>query len=99
MAITPRPRVYTEKEYPSRDNKPIGETPLHRDVLADTIALLTRALRRPIPSLYISGNMLSTTSRGTAASTSPPTCSRPGGSATPIAAATSSGRKARGRTW
>jgi Uma2 family endonuclease len=57
MAITPRPRLYTEKEYPSRDGKPIGETPLHRDVLFDTIALLRQHFADD-PSLYISGNML-----------------------------------------
>jgi len=57
MAITPRPRVYTEREYPSRDNKPIGETPLHRDVLFETIALLRQHFAND-PGLYISGNML-----------------------------------------
>jgi Uma2 family endonuclease len=46
-----------EIEYPSSDGEPMAETPIHRDVMADSIAML-RAYFAIEPEVYVSGNMM-----------------------------------------
>ncbi len=60
--------------YPTRDGKPIGETPTHRDNLGDLIEML-RGWYAKSPDVYISGNMLLYYEEGNPASGSRPTCS------------------------
>ncbi|HVW38204.1 MAG TPA: Uma2 family endonuclease [Pirellulales bacterium] len=43
--------------YPERDGRLMGETPIHRDVLADSVQLLQRWFAHD-PQTYISGNMM-----------------------------------------
>ena len=43
--------------YPERDGRPIGETPIHRDVLAGSVQLLKHWFARD-PQTYVSGNMM-----------------------------------------
>lgn len=44
-------------DYPTRDGKPMAETPLHRDNMLDAIERLRRRYAGD-PSVYVSGNML-----------------------------------------
>jgi Uma2 family endonuclease len=46
-----------EIEYPSSDGEPMAETPLHRDLLFDQIAVL-KAHFTAEPDVYVSGNMM-----------------------------------------
>src|SRR5438874_3484377 len=46
-----------EIEYPSSDGEPMAETPLHRDVMFDLIAML-KAHFAAEPDVYVSGNMM-----------------------------------------
>ncbi|MDR3635403.1 MAG: Uma2 family endonuclease [Isosphaeraceae bacterium] len=43
--------------YPSRDGRPIGETPVHRDLLVELVHGLQRRFAGD-PMVYVSGNML-----------------------------------------
>ena len=43
--------------YPTRDGKPVGETPVHRDILFELVYVLRRWLEAD-PMAYVSGNML-----------------------------------------
>lgn len=43
--------------YPERDGRLMGETPIHRDVLADSVQLLQRWFGHD-PRTYVSGNMM-----------------------------------------
>jgi Uma2 family endonuclease len=44
-------------EYPSSDGEPMAETPIHRDVMSDSIAML-KAYFEDDPQVYVSGNMM-----------------------------------------
>ncbi len=57
MATTPSKASPRKVVYPSRDGRPIGETPVHRDLLWVLIDLLRRRFIGD-PMVYISGNML-----------------------------------------
>jgi Uma2 family endonuclease len=59
FAMSPRKRPAVKKvvNYPTRDGKPIGEPPTHRDLLGDLIEML-RGWYAKHPEVYISGNML-----------------------------------------
>ncbi|MFI5454097.1 MAG: Uma2 family endonuclease [Isosphaerales bacterium] len=46
-----------EIEYPSSDGEPMAETPLHRDVMLDLIAMLKDCFAAQ-PDVYVSGNMM-----------------------------------------
>ena len=46
-----------EIEYPSSDGKPMAETPIHRDVMIDSIVML-KARFADDPQVYVSGNMM-----------------------------------------
>ncbi len=46
-----------EIEYPSSDGKPMAETPIHRDVMIDSIVML-KAHFADDPQVYVSGNMM-----------------------------------------
>ena len=46
-----------EIEYPSSDGEPMAETPLHRDVMLDLIAM-QKAHFAAEPDVYVSGNMM-----------------------------------------
>ncbi len=46
-----------EIEYPSSDGKPMAETPIHRDVMLDSIVML-KAHFEDDPRVYVSGNMM-----------------------------------------
>ena len=46
-----------EIEYPSSDGEPMAETPIHRDVMTDLIAMLN-AYFADEPKVYVSGNMM-----------------------------------------
>ena len=46
-----------EIEYPSSDGEPMAETPIHRDVMTDLIAML-KAYFADEPEVYVSGNMM-----------------------------------------
>ena len=46
-----------EIEYPSSDGKPMGETPIHRNVMIDSILMLN-AFFKNAPDVYVSGNMM-----------------------------------------
>ncbi len=46
-----------EIEYPSSDGEPMAETPLHRDVMLDLIAMLKDHFAAR-PDVYVSGNMM-----------------------------------------
>ena len=52
--IAPAP---PEIEYPSSDGEPMAETPIHRDVMFDTIAMLKGHFAAE-PDVYVSGNMM-----------------------------------------
>ncbi|MGP0062881.1 MAG: Uma2 family endonuclease [Isosphaeraceae bacterium] len=52
--VTPAP---PEIEYPSSDGKPMAETPIHRDVMIEQIAML-KAYYAGEPNVYVSGNMM-----------------------------------------
>jgi Uma2 family endonuclease len=43
--------------YPTRDGKPVGETPVHRDILFELVYVLRRWFEAD-PMAYVSGNML-----------------------------------------
>ncbi len=47
----------SEIEYPSSDGEPMAETPIHRDVMSDSIAIL-KAYFASDPDVYVSGNMM-----------------------------------------
>jgi Uma2 family endonuclease len=57
MATTPSKTPNKRVVYPSRDGRPIGETPVHRDLLWVLIDLLRRRFAGD-PMVYVSGNML-----------------------------------------
>lgn len=57
MSSWPAPQEIPLADYPTRDGRPIGETPLHRDNLARLIELLRRHFAGQ-EMVYISGNML-----------------------------------------
>jgi Uma2 family endonuclease len=46
-----------EIEYPSSDGEPMGESPIHRNVMSDLIAMLS-AYFADEPNVYVSGNMM-----------------------------------------
>ncbi|HZW34662.1 MAG TPA: Uma2 family endonuclease [Isosphaeraceae bacterium] len=46
-----------EIEYPSSDGEPMAETPVHRNVMADSIATLDAHFAAD-PDVYVSGNMM-----------------------------------------
>src|SRR5262245_11659947 len=46
-----------EIEYPSSDGEPMAETPIHRQVMADTIDMLQDHFAGE-PNVYVSGNMM-----------------------------------------
>ena len=46
MATQPRSLHPPEIDYPTRDGKPEGETPGHRDILFDLVYLLRRRFNR-----------------------------------------------------
>ena len=56
MATIPKSPPKTEVEYPTGDNRPVGETPIHRDNLLYTVYVL-RAYFANDPMTYVSGNM------------------------------------------
>jgi Uma2 family endonuclease len=56
MATHPRSPAPPEVAYPTGDGKPVGETPVHRDLLLWTIHLLQEWFRAD-PMTYVSGNM------------------------------------------
>ena len=57
MATQPRLIQPSEVKYPTRDGKPVGETPVHRDILFEVIYLLQRWYADD-PVAYVSGNMM-----------------------------------------
>jgi Uma2 family endonuclease len=57
MATLPRSRHSPAIKYPTRDGKPVGETPVHRDVLFELVYLLRRWFEAD-PTAYVSGNMM-----------------------------------------
>ena len=46
-----------EIEYPSSDGEPMAETPIHRDAMFESIAML-KAYYADEPNVYVSGNMM-----------------------------------------
>lgn len=44
-------------DYPETDGKPMAETDVHRDAMADTIAIL-KEFYRTAPDVYVAGNLL-----------------------------------------
>lgn len=56
MSVVPLVSTQTEVEYPERDGKPMGETPVHRDNLSGVIDILRRHYTGD-PRVYVSGNM------------------------------------------
>src|ERR1700677_1096502 len=44
-------------DYPTSDGRPMAETPVHRDVLMDSITTLQNRYEED-PNVYVSGNML-----------------------------------------
>lgn len=65
MATSSRPSVEREPEidYPTSDGRPMGETDLHRQDMADVIATL-QAHFTADPMVYVSGNLLLYYERG-----------------------------------
>lgn len=63
-----------EIEYPSSDGEPMAETPIHRDVMTDLIAMLN-AYFAAEPKVYVSGNMMMYYVEGNADKSVSPTCS------------------------
>jgi hypothetical protein len=61
--------VPPEIEYPSSDGEPMAETPIHRDVMSDLIAMLG-AYFADEPEAYVSGAMMMYYVEGNMASTS-----------------------------
>jgi Uma2 family endonuclease len=57
MATQPRSLQPPAVNYPTRDGKPAGETPLHRDILFELVYLLRRWFEAD-PLAYVSGNMM-----------------------------------------
>jgi Uma2 family endonuclease len=47
----------TEIDYPSSDGEPMAKTPIHRDVMFDSIAVLKNYYADE-PNVYVSGNMM-----------------------------------------
>ena len=72
------PRAVTDQDqdiaYPTRDGRPMGETDLHRNKMADLIETLEDHFSVN-PNIYVSGNLLVFYERGAGESTSRPTCS------------------------
>jgi Uma2 family endonuclease len=57
MAAQPRSLTAAAVVYPTRDGKPVAETPVHRDILFDLLFLLRRRFEAD-PMAYVSGNMM-----------------------------------------
>lgn len=57
MSTSRPPKILRLVDYPTRDGKPVGETPIHRDILVESIQDL-RPHFADDPMIYISGNML-----------------------------------------
>jgi Uma2 family endonuclease len=57
MATQPRSLNSSQVIYPTRDGKPVGETPVHRDILFELVYLLRRWFEAD-PMAYVSGNMM-----------------------------------------
>ena len=57
MATQPRSLQPPAANYPTRDGKPVGETPVHRDILFELVYLLRRWFEAD-PLAYVSGNMM-----------------------------------------
>jgi Uma2 family endonuclease len=57
MATRPRSLREATIHYPTRDGKPVGETPVHRDILFELVYMLRRWFEAD-PMAYVSGNML-----------------------------------------
>jgi Uma2 family endonuclease len=57
MAAVNSPTIAQEIIYPERDGKPMAETDIHREALADTIATLADFFRDD-PDIYVAGNLL-----------------------------------------
>ncbi len=57
MASRTRSPSEPTTRYPTRDGKPVGETPVHRDILFDLVYRLRRWFEAD-PTAYVSGNML-----------------------------------------
>ena len=57
MATQPRSLHPSEVDYPIRDGKPVGETPVHRNILFELVYLLRRRFEAD-PMAYVSGNMM-----------------------------------------
>jgi Uma2 family endonuclease len=55
MATQPRSLEKPSDHYPTRDGKPVGETPVHRDILFELVFLLRRWFEAD-PVAYVSGN-------------------------------------------
>ncbi len=51
--VSPPPEI----EYPSFDGEPMAETPIHRDVMIESIVLL-KAHYADEPNIYVTGNMM-----------------------------------------
>lgn len=58
MATVPHGRARRKVEYPTTDGRPMGETPLHGDILYGTIQVLKQRFALRDPSAYVSGNMM-----------------------------------------
>ena len=67
-------RPLPEIEYPYSDGEPMGETPIHRNVMIDLIVMLERYFADE-PDVYVSGNMMMYYVEGNAEKAFPPTCS------------------------
>jgi Uma2 family endonuclease len=57
MATQPRALNASAIVYPTRDGKPVAETPVHRDILFELVYLLRRWFEAD-PMTYVSGNMM-----------------------------------------
>jgi Uma2 family endonuclease len=57
MATQPRSLEKATIHYPTRDGKPVGETPVHRDILFELVYMLRRWFEAD-PMAYVSGNMM-----------------------------------------
>ena len=56
MANHPRSTAPSEVDYPTGDGKPVGETPVHRDLLLETVFILQQWFEADLMA-YVSGNM------------------------------------------
>src|SRR3954454_12509732 len=63
MATRPSPVTRRDIEYPTGDGKPMAETDVHRDLMADLIETL-KIYYAADPDVYVSGNLLLFYERG-----------------------------------